>query len=333
MKNLIKRLNLHLLLLLLTDSIYVFVSWIISPDKFKYISAFIILFTIIICTFEIVYEYVKHKKISAASEDFIEMQNEEAKTALLNIAGLSYTQLIENVYTQIVSQNEKIKEKTLELDEYREYIEEWVHEVKTPLSLSALVISNHKEDMSEYVYSRMSYIQSKLNEDIEQILFYARLQANHADYKFTKFRLDICVKETVNEYMAFMSEKNISPSFNLTPVSIVSDKKIVSFILSQLISNAVKYSDANEGKISFHINCTETEIHLCIRNNGKGVLPEDAPFIFDKGFTGNIIGNQKATGMGLYLVRKYAEKLCAKVELEKFSPRDNLFGIKIIFPL
>ncbi len=75
------------------------------------------------------------------------------------------------------------------------------------------------------------------------------------------------------------------------------------------------------------------EIHLVVYNNGDGVPPEDVPFIFDKGFTGNYPNRQRATGMGLYLVRKYAEKLCVKVRLDSDIPYERGFGIELVFVL
>ena len=208
----------------------------------------------------------------------------------------------------------------MELSEYREYIEAWVHEIKTPLSLLTLVCNNHRDEISPYVYARMNYIQHQLNEDVERILYYARLQAEHSDIKFTHFRLDECVGEALSEYRPFINEKKILLTEELFSFEIASDRKIVLFILSQLFSNAVKYSDSITGRISIAMRQTDDKIYLAIHNNGKGVPTEDAPFVFDKGFTGNYPNRQKATGMGLYLVRKYAEKLCIEVHLTSRLP-------------
>lgn len=231
---------------------------------------------------------------------------------------------------RLFTESAQINEKETELMEYREYIEAWVHEAKTPLALSALVLNNHRDEMSPYVYARMNYIQHRLNEDVERILFYARLQADHTDCKFTKFRPDECVTEVIAEYRTFLEEKNIAVSLDLKPLTVVSDRKVVFFMLSQLIDNAVKYADA---EVFISMYQEGDKVHLGIYNNGDGVPPEDMPFIFDKGFTGNRPNRQKATGMGLYLVRKYAEKLCVEVKIDSNIPYENGFGIKMIFTL
>lgn len=77
----------------------------------------------------------------------------------------------------------------------------------------------------------------------------------------------------------------------------------------------------------------EDEVLWAVRNNGSGILPEDAPFIFDKGFTGSRPERQKATGMGLYLAKKYAQQLGARIELEPVCTSGTGFGIRVIFTL
>ncbi len=187
--------------------------------------------------------------------------------------------------------------------------------------------------MTPYVYAHLNYAQHQINEDVERILFYARLQADHSDIKFMRFRLDTCVSEVLEEYRPFIEEKNILFTPDFCPLEVMSDRKTVSFMVSQLISNAVKYTDSNDGKHSVAIRQDGDEIRLGIYNNGEGVPPEDLPFVFDKGFTGNYPNRQKATGMGLYLVRKYAEKLCIKVRLASDIPYESGFGIELIFAL
>ena len=187
--------------------------------------------------------------------------------------------------------------------------------------------------MSPYVYTRFHYIEHQLNEDVERILYYARLQADHSDIKFTCFRLDDCVAAAASEFQPFMEEKGISFSMDLDQAEVVSDQKVVSFIISQLISNAVKYADSKEGKIAVSMRRGKDKIHLGFYNNGEGVPPEDVPFIFDKGFTGNYPNRQKATGMGLYLVRKYAEKLCVSIQVDSRIAHGNGFGIELVFTL
>lgn len=331
MKRYLKR-SWHFIVLLLTANVvFIFVTWIVRQDAMKYVSLFLLLFAALILAVGFAAEVHRQRKDDAALLHFLQMPDDRAREILLQRFGNSDAVCI--LCTKLLEEMSLVNEKTVELSEYRDYIEAWVHEAKTPLSLSTLVLANHRDDMSPYVYARLYYIQHQLNEDVDRILYYARLQVEHSDIRFRRFQLDDCVMEVLDAYQALIEEKNVSLTLDLKPLEIVSDRKIVSFMLSQLISNAVKYADGRDGKISFTMRRDGDKIHLGIFNNGEGVAPEDAPFVFDKGFTGNYPNRQKATGMGLYLVRKYAEKLCAEVRLVSQIPYKSGFGIELIFVL
>jgi len=320
-----------IVLLLSMDIMFIFVTWLIRRDAMRYLSLFIFLFTALIFAAGYAAQLHRGRKDEGALLSFLETPENRTKEILLERFGES--EVIHTLCTQFLLEQSLVNEKTVELAEYREYIEAWVHEAKTPLSLSALVLNNHRDEISPYVYARMNYVQHQLTEDIERILYYARLQAEHPDILFTRFRLDDCVLEVLDEYRALAEEKRISFNLDLEQPEVVSDRKIVSFMLSQLISNAVKYADSSSGKISLSIRREGGEIHLGIYNNGEGVPPEDMPFIFDRGFTGSCPNRQKATGMGLYLVRKYAEKLCVQVRSDPHIPYESGFGIEVVFVL
>lgn len=317
-----------IVLLIVTDLAFVFVTWIIRREAVRYLALFFILFTVLILVMGFAAELHKQRKDEAAVLDFLETPDDRTQEALL--ARFHGSEAARRLCEEVFYDQSLLNEKTVELSEYQDYIESWVHEVKTPLSLSTLVMSNHREEMPPYVYARLNYARHQINEDVERILFYARLQAEHSDIKFTRFRLDTCAAEVLAEYQPFIEEKRILVSLDLRPLEAVSDRKTVSFMLSQLIGNAVKYTD---GRIALTLRQTGEEIRLGIYNDGDGVPLEDLPFLFDKGFTGNYPNRQKATGMGLYLVRKYAEKLCVKVRLDAEIPYESGFGIALSFTL
>ncbi|WP_434309338.1 sensor histidine kinase [Hominifimenecus sp. rT4P-3] len=327
------RRNHWLTLFLVTDLAFIFLVWILRPDALMSISLFLILFTVFITAIGIFLEQRRRKKIAEALEHFLEMPERAGKEALIQAAGEAWSEEIERLFSRMTEQQDQINEKTIELASYREYIEAWVHEMKTPLSLSTLVLENHKEEMTPYVYGRMNYVQHQINENVERILYYARLQIKHADEKYAAVRLDLCVEEAMAEYRAFAEEKQIALCLDLTPLTVVSDKRVLIFLISQLLGNAIKYADAKDAKVSAAAWQEGDTVFLAIRDNGRGVPPEDAPFLFDKGFTGSHPDRQKATGMGLYLVKQYAKKLCVKVELEPISITGQGFGIRLIFQL
>lgn len=331
MRQFIKRSWHWMFLHFLTDAVFVFVTWIIRREAMKYMSLFLLLFTSFAMAAGLAAELRRRRKDEAALLNFLEAPNDQTREILLEQFGNS--EAIRTLCTRFLSERSLVNEKTVELSEYREYIEAWVHEVKTPLSLLTLVFNNHQNEISPYVYARLNYIEHQLNEDVERILYYARLQAEHSDVKFIRFRLDECVGEVLSEYRPFIDEKKIVLTAELPPLEVVSDRRIVLFILSQLFSNAVKYADGASGRISVAMRGEGDKIHFAIYNNGESVPPEDMPFIFDKGFTGSYPNRQKATGMGLYLARIYAEKLCAQIQSVSRIPFESGFGIELIFTL
>lgn len=333
MKSLLKRVGNLGILMLCTDIVLTFMTWLLRPSAMKSVGIFILLFSMLIMAIAIWLEQHRQKRIAAAFENFLKTPNEANKSELLNITGSGWKSSIDSLYEKITIQDEQINETKTELLSYREFIEAWVHEIKTPLSLSDLVLNNRKEEMSPTVYSRMSYVQRQLSDHVERILYYARLQTGHSDYKFAEFSLDNCVREAVAEYITLANENQISIQLDLQPINIVSDEKVLHFMISQLLSNACKYADADKGEIHVSTWRHGDKLYIAVRNNGCGITPEDAPFIFDKGFTGNHPYRQKATGMGLYLVAMYAKALCAEILLEPVSTTGEGFGIELIFTI
>ena len=333
MKLFLKRIGCWLILLLLTDLTFILMTWLLRPDAMKSIGLFILLFTAIIIGVGYFLQCRTQKKEINAVESFLNDPNEATKKALVVTLDDPWAHVIETVYARLKKQNSDLNEKQLNLQNYQEYIEAWTHEIKTPMSLITLVLENHKDEMSPYVYSRMEHSRGQISQDVEEILYYARLQTAHADYNFTRLRLDECAEEVIKEFASLIEEKQVRLVTKWNPVTVVSDRKILAFMISQLLSNAVKYAAKKEGQVfmSTWQDNDHHKIHLCVRDNGAGVPPEDAPFIFEKGFTGSHPERQKATGMSLYLVKKYAEALSIEVSLENELPVGIGFGIELIF--
>lgn len=318
-------------LFLLADAVYLFVTWIIRREALAYMALFLFLFTLLACLAGIFLEYRRQKKAEEALAHFLELPGEGTREELVGQAG--GREALESLVGQLLTQRALTNEKTVELTQYREYIEAWVHEAKTPLSLSTLVLENHREEMSPYVYGRMRYMQHQLGDAVERILYYARLSADHPDDQFEEFSLQECLLEVLEEYRPFLEEQRITVEERLKPLTVVSDRRVVRFMLAQLLSNAVKYADSSAGRILLAMEREGDQVCLGIYNNGPGVLPQDAPFVFDKGFTGSSPSRQKATGMGLYLVAKYAKRMCVEVLLAEELPFEEGFGIELTFTL
>lgn len=322
------------ILLLITDLFFTFLIWITNQKLFWHVLAAILLFTALVLAAGYRIDRRCRKKQQDAFEQFLSARDDKSESALLAVTDASWQPSVHALSRLLGEQARAVNELQIRLQSYQEFIEEWTHEIKTPLSLSALVLDNHKEEMSPYVYQRMLHVQHAASADVERILYYARLQADHVDYRFEPIALPWLADECLRDFREIAEEKQVEVRTGLEPLEVISDRKALSFLLAQLLSNAFSYTAADRGFV--YVGCfadsRDSSIHLTVRDNGKGTSPEDLPFLFDKGFTGSRPKRQKATGMGLYLVKKYAEQLGIAVEIEPGSDCGKGFGIQLIFP-
>lgn len=325
----------RLLMILMIDLFFIFLAWLLRPEAFAGISLMVLLFSLLVIAVSFWTEYFRQKKISTFLLSFLEHPDEDTERQLLEAVDPYWHPVIRCLSGQFKEQREAISEKQMELNDYQEFIEGWAHEIKTPLSLATLVLDNHKEEMSPYVHRRLEHVRRTIESDVERILYYARLQAEHMDYRFESIVLDKFVRDCLKEFQAIAEEKHIEIRVELSALQVTCDRKVLRFMLFQLFSNAFKYTAAEQGAVTvccWTDGLTDQKKHLAIRDNGKGIPPEDEPFLFDKGFTGNRPDRQNATGIGLYLVKKYAEALALEVNIEPFSVTGEGFGIELVFP-
>lgn len=242
--------------------------------------------------------------------------------------------LIQKVGETLQDKNAIIRKQEESISDYVEYIESWAHEIKTPLALMTFVLDNRKEEISPIVYNRLEYARTSMQEDIERMLYYARLKSARSDYFFTKLSLEDICNEVIEEYDILLQEQKMKILTEIKDMSVLSDKKGLLFIIRQIISNAIKYKKQGENP-SFIMfladNDPMNDIRLTIRDNGIGVKPYDLPYIFEKGFTGEIGEQRKnSTGMGLYLVKQVADNLKIKIDVSK--EYTNGLEISFVFP-
>ena len=206
----------------------------------------------------------------------------------------------------MLEQTDKAKR---EAAEYREYIEQWIHEMKTPITAMKLICENRKSDFSKDLLVELE----QANRYTEQALFYARSEHPEKDYFVREIRLFDVVHQAIGENRYLLRQSNVLIDLAETDDTVYSDEKWLCFILNQVIVNAVKYR-AQAPVIQFYTEHARNEVSLCIADNGIGIRAGDLPRIFEKGFTGENGRNtsQAATGMGLYLCKR----LCDKLDIE-----------------
>jgi signal transduction histidine kinase len=151
---------------------------------------------------------------------------------------------------------------------------------------------------------------SRIEHYVDQALYYAKLDSFNQDYEIRNCDLELLAKDLVKSHSATFISKKIRIQLDLTSTIVQSDSKWLRFILNQLLTNSLKYTEDYEGEVAISTRVTPQEKLLIIRDNGIGIDPRDLPRIFNRGFTGtNGRSHTKSTGMGLYLAQELSKKL------------------------
>ncbi len=211
---------------------------------------------------------------------------------------------------------------------YREYIETWVHEIKTPIASIMLMSENNKTPIMDNIGQEVKKVESF----VEQALYYARSNDVNKDYIIKKFSLLTAVNSVIRQHSKDFIYKRISLQLEELEVNVYSDIKWVEFILHQILSNSLKYIKPQEGNIRIYATKFHNTIVLTLEDNGIGISEKDLSRVFDKGFTGEQ-GRQynAATGMGLYLCKKLSLKLGLDIKIS--SQLGIGTKVNVIFPV
>ena len=216
----------------------------------------------------------------------------------------------DQVYYQLLkmagkSMLEQIGEVERERLAYKEYIEQWIHEIKTPITAMKLLCENHRTDWTKELLLELE----KTNRFTEQALYYARSEHTEKDYSVREMALSQVVHQAIADNKYLLLQGGMRLEVEEMQNTVYSDEKWVRFILNQLIANAVKYrTEQPVLRISTHKR--QDQVVLVMEDNGIGIAASDLPRIFEKGFTGqNGRMVQQSTGIGLYLCKRLCEKL------------------------
>ena len=224
--------------------------------------------------------------------------------------------------------NDEIGEFKRGINDYREYIELWVHEIKTPIATCKLLIENNESPLTESIGEEVC----KLENYIDQALFYTRSNTLEKDYIIKEMILSSCVNKVLNNNADSLIKKRVKISLGDLEKRVYSDSKWIEFILGQIISNSIKYMNKEHKELKIYCNENSKYVILNIEDNGAGISEKDISRVFDKGFTGeNGRKFGKSTGIGLYLCKKLCKKLGLDITL--ISEEGKFTRVSIIFPI
>lgn len=212
-------------------------------------------------------------------------------------------------------------------EEYREYIEMWVHEIKTPIASTKLLIENNNNEITRKIDTQIN----KIENFVEQVLYYSRSDEVGKDYIIKKVELSQIVKNVIRKNQRDFISKRISLQLGDLDEVIYSDTKWIEFILNQIVGNAIKYSRGKEDKVKIESKKLANAVILTIEDNGVGIIERDLNRVFEKGFTGeNGRKFGKSTGIGLYLCKKLCDKMGLGLDIN--SKINEGTKVSIVFP-
>lgn len=224
-------------------------------------------------------------------------------------------------------QNDVIADQKRELMEYQEYVQTWAHEIKTPIAVARLVAENNPGEVARSMEEEME----KVEDYVEQMLYYTKSSSLSEDYNIQPIVLKQLVVDAVKKNAKLMIGEGITPSFGDLNYMVLADSKWMSFVIGQVLSNAVKYH-TTKGNPAIRLEAREEkdQIVFTISDNGIGISKADISRVFKKGFTGdNGRAYKKSTGMGLYLCKN----LCGKMGIGLTLESEKEKGTKVTFTI
>ena len=182
-----------------------------------------------------------------------------------------------------------------------DYYTLWAHQIKTPIASIRLNQQNEDSEFSRRVAEDLQ----RIEQYVDMVLAFLRLDSDSTDYVFMEYDLDGIVRSAVKKFSTQFIRRRINLVYEPLGKKVVTDEKWLSFVVEQVLSNALKYTPS--GTVGIYI---EEPTTLCISDTGIGIAPEDLPRIFEKGYTGyNGRTDKKASGLGLYLCRRICNNL------------------------
>lgn len=275
----------------------IFYLYHLPIEAILYPSVICLLIGCIFCGYSMLQAYEKHKK-RVVMQDLHSNVIQEALEKNAKIEEEDYQKIIVNLCQEMQQMEDKM---TNSYQEMLDYFTVWVHQIKTPITSMRLHLGIEDSPLSQRLKSDLLHIEQY----VEMVLNYLKMGSDVADYTFRTVSLDKILKENIRKLRGDFIMKNLKLVYFSSNETVISDEKWLSFVIEQVLSNALKYT--NEGSITIALEKPKT---LCISDTGIGIAPEDIPRIFEKGYTGgNGRIDKRASGLGLYLCKEICKRL------------------------
>ena len=225
---------------------------------------------------------------------------------------------------RLLNENKNLKSEMLnQKDDLNAYFLMWLHQIKTPMTVSKLLLEKPDDTTNTKLKMQLMYIEQYIN----MAMNYLKMIDHSTDMDITQVNLDDIIKNLLKKYSLLFIHNHISLEYQSNLAYVISDSQWLTILIEQILSNALKYTE--NGKIA--IQYLEDKHALEIRDTGIGIRSEDIPKIFDRGYSGfNGRMNEKSSGLGLYLARKISERLNIQIEVESKLSQGSVF--RLVFP-
>lgn len=326
-------------------AIFTLYLWITEPSGFLTIACGMYLTVIIITVFIMFFIVQKEMKCRKKLMTYIDNPDETNEEELIHLCSRADRELILKIGKVIRKKDYENKKYRAEAAEYENYVENWAHEIKIPLSLLTMIIDNHTDKIPLQIIDRLDCVRKQVKEYVEQMMMYSKLNCGRKDYYFENVDIKECIDEIIEDNRAVLDEKGIIVKTAIDKGTVYTDKRGIKYIISQAISNSIKYTvdgdetpqviitfkKAKDSSANEDFESKERMDSIIIQDNGIGVKESELPFIFEKGFTGTTGSAGKyATGMGLYIVKEISHDL--NIDVDVSSKWQHGFSMKIQIP-
>lgn len=234
--------------------------------------------------------------------------------------------LIEKDYQELVLSlnrlySQKITDVQMGKNDLTDYYTTWVHQIKTPIAAMRLLLRNEDTPLGRQLKTELF----RIEQYVEMVLCYFRLDSPSTDFVLKYCNLDEIIRQVIRKYAGQFIQKKLRLIYEPTGQSVLTDEKWLSFVIEQLLSNALKYT--SRGSITIAVN--ENQI-LSVSDTGIGIAPEDLPRIFEKSYTGyNGRTEKSSSGLGLYLCQKILNRLSHPISVSSTVGKGTTFSIDL----
>jgi len=301
----IKDRSLCILFVFLTMIVFssVYFVYDIELEAILYAVFLMMLVLIVLIIVDFYHYYEKHFVLSQLKETIHFIDDFQLKKNSLH--DKDYQLLIDCLRKQNIEHVAHIEKLSKDMEDYFTL---WAHQMKLPIAAMKLLLETEKVPDKKLLQSELL----RINQYSDMVLAYLRMKNSENDYVFGYYPLDDMIRQAIRKFSGEFIRKKIKVEFQETNQTVLTDEKWLTFVLEQIISNALKYT--NKGSLFIY----STQHHqLIIEDTGIGIDSADLPRVFEKGYTGlNGRIDKKATGIGLYLCKNIMEKLSHEIEIQ-----------------